>query len=177
VFVLARPRHGVAAGPVLREQAAAVDPDVPLYNIQPLDHISRMSRWTARTFSAVLALLGGLAVLLSSLGVYAVTAYGVTRRVKEIGVRMALGSTPRQVAALLARSTAGTLVIGLLCGAAGAAALTRLAYGTLLRSATTPSWLAVLVPVSLVVVVSCIAVAIPAGRATRGDPVAALRYD
>jgi putative ABC transport system permease protein len=177
VFVLARPRPGVAAGPVLREQAAAVDPDVPLYDIQPLDHISRMSRWTARTFSAVLAMLGGLAVLLSSLGVYAVTAYGVTRRVKEIGVRMALGCTPRQVAALLARSTAGTLVAGLVCGAVGAAALTRLAYGTLLRSATTPSWPAVLAPVALVVVVSFIAVVIPTGRATRGDPVAALRRD
>ena len=90
---------------------------------------------------------------------------------------MALGSTPRDVIALLVRSATTTLAVGLLLGAAGAFAITRLVYGTLLRSPTTPPWLAVLAPVSLVVIVSALAVLIPATGATRRDPVAALRRD
>ena len=119
MFVLARAAPGATAGPALREGATAVDEDVPLYDLRSLDHISRMSRWTLRVFSAGLSVAALVALLLSTCGAYAVAAYAASRRVKEVGVRIALGASPGDVVRGLARGSAVTLLAGLGLGIAG----------------------------------------------------------
>jgi putative ABC transport system permease protein len=176
-FVLAKAAPGAAIGPVLREAVAAVDADVPLYNLTSLDHISRMSRWTPRIFSAGLSVVGLVALLLSTCGAYAVAAYAASRRLKEVGVRIALGAAPWDVVRALAASSAITLLVGLCVGIAGTVALTQL-LGALLVEAGSGSALSILfVPVVITAGVSLAAVLLPAFRATRVDPILVLRRD
>ena len=177
VFVLARAAGGAAAGPALREAAAAVDEDVPLYSLSSLDHISRMSRWTPRVFSAGLSVAALVALLLSTCGAYAVAAYAASRRVKEVGVRVALGASPADVVRTLAGGSALTLLAGLGLGAAGTAALSR-GLAALLREAGQESLVSLLLgPGVTIPIVALAAVLVPALRATRLDPVLALRRD
>ena len=176
-FVLARAAPGAAAGPALREAAAAVDQDVPLYNLMSLDHISRMSRWTPRTFGAGLSVVAVVALLLSTFGTYAVAAYAASRRVKEVGVRIALGAAPWDVIRTLAASSALTLAVGLGLGIAGTVVLTRLLRALLIEAGSGSALSIVLVPVLATAGISLLAVLIPAIRATRLDPLLVLRRD
>ena len=176
-FVLARATPGASVGPVLREAVAAIDQDVPLYNLTSLDHISRMSRWTPRVFGAGLSVVGLVALLLSTCGAYAVAAYAASRRLKEVGVRMALGASPWDVVRTLAASSALTLLVGLGLGVAGTVALTKLLAALLVEAGSGSALSIVLVPVLSTATISLLAVLIPAFRATRIDPVLVLRRD
>ena len=117
-----------------------------------------------------------IALVLSSVGIYAVTAYSVTQRTQEIGVRMALGARPRQVSWLILRQGLVQLAIGLVLGTAGA-----LAAGPVLQTLLVqikPSDPVTLVGIGLVFgIVTVCACLIPARRATRLDPITALRIE
>ena len=176
-FILARAAPGATVGPILRDAVAAVDENVPLYNLTSLDHISRMSRWTPRMFGAGLSVVGLVALLLSTCGAYAVAAYAASRRLKEVGVRIALGASPRDVVRALAASSAVTLLIGLGLGIAGTVALTQLLGALLVEAGSGSAVSILLVPALVTAGVSLAAVMLPAIRATRVDPILVLRRD
>jgi hypothetical protein len=122
---------------LLREEVRNVDPDLPGYDIQTMDEVLARSRSLQSVLSAMFALLAGIAVLLASVGLYAVTAHGVTQRTQEIGIRVALGAQSSQVIGLFLKRTVVQLVIGLVVGLAGAIVVGRLLEQFLVRTAPT----------------------------------------
>ena len=129
-----------------------------------------------RLLAALSAGFGGLAAVLTMVGLYGLIAYSVTRRTGEIGIRMALGATPRDIARLLLNETGVLLAIGAGCGIGLAVAGGRFASALLFR--VTPSDPAMLAGVvGLLAVIAAAASYLPARRATRIEPVAALRAD
>ena len=161
---------------MLREEVQALDPDVAVYNVQPLERLSELSRWNHRIMGTMLTLFAVIATVLSAMGLYAVTAYGVSQRTAEIGIRMALGAQRSQVVWLFLRRTLLQLGLGVGIGIAGAIGVGHVIRGMLVRtSATDPVTFAGMVV--LLVAVAAAACFIPARRATRLDPVAALRYE
>ena len=153
-----------------------IDPDLPLFNLQPLEQISYLSRWIMRITSFVFSVVAIIATLLSGLGLYALTAYAASQRTQEIGVRMALGAQRSQVAALFLRQALRTTAIGLAIGLAGAIAVGGALQGALV-DVTANHPLALTGTAAFLVVVSVAAALLPARRASRLDPVAALRQD
>jgi putative ABC transport system permease protein len=127
-------------------------------------------------FGSAFAILSAIALLLSSVGLYAVMAYSVTQRTHEIGVRMALGAQRRQVIWLILKRGLVQLALGLALGLAGALAVSRVLRGTLVE--ITPSDPVTFAAITiLLTVVSLIACVLPARQATRIDPLTALRAE
>ena len=151
-------------------------PDVPVTNIQTMDDILARNRWPQRTFGTMFVIFAVIAIVLAAVGLYSVTAYSVAQRTQEIGIRMALGAERKQVLWLILRRGIIQLAIGLTLGLAGALGVGRLLQGLLVG--TEPADAVTLVLVSLVLVtVAMMACIWPARRATRLDPVKALRYE
>jgi putative ABC transport system permease protein len=160
----------------LREEVRKVDPDLPGYYVLTMDELLAISRWPQRIFASVFALLAFIALLLASVGLYAVTAHGVTQRTQEIGIRVALGARSAQVVWLFVRRTFVQLLLGLAVGLAGAIAVGRLLTQYLVRTAPADPVALGLVS-ALLIVVATTASVWPARRAARVDPVVALRYE
>jgi ABC-type antimicrobial peptide transport system permease subunit len=134
------------------------------------------SHWPHRVFGSSFALFAVIALVLSSVGLYAVMAYSVTQRTQEIGMRMALGAQGRQVIWLILKRGLAQLAMGLTLGLAGALALSRVLRGVLVD--ITPSDPVTFATITIVLAaVSIGACLVPARRATRIDPLVALRAD
>jgi len=162
--------------PLLREEMRIVEPDLPLFDIQTMDARLAQMRWPMRVFGSMFAIFAVIALLLSAVGLYAVTAYSVSQRTPEIGIRMALGAQPEQVLWLVLRRSLLQLAIGLPLGVAGAFGVGRLLQSLLVQtSSRDPLTIAVIALV--MIVVSVAACFWPARKATRLDPVMALRYE
>jgi putative ABC transport system permease protein len=144
--------------------------------MQTLDQLRAQQRWPIRVFGSLFAILAMIALVLAAVGLYAVMAYSVTQRTQEIGVRMALGAAAPQVSWLILRQGLLQLALGLTIGLAGAW-FTSKALGPLLVNvkATDPStFVAISLVLTLVALAACL---IPARRATRLDPLTALRVE
>jgi putative ABC transport system permease protein len=129
-----------------------------------------------RISTMLLMVFAGISMLLAALGIYGVVSYGMAQRTREFGLRMALGSTPGQIKALVIRSGLRTALIGLLAGMAGAAALAStlraLLYGVAPLDPVVMAGVA-----ALLLTIALIANYIPARRATRIDPLEALHHE
>jgi putative ABC transport system permease protein len=161
---------------LVREQMRAIEPDVPLFSIMTMDKLLALQRWVFRVFGSMFAIFAGIALVLSAVGLYAVTAYSVTQRTPEIGVRMALGAQPKQVLWLVLRRALVQLAIGVPIGIAGAFGVGQLLRTLLVETgARDPVTIGSIAAVMIVVSVN--ACFWPARRATQLDPVNALRYE
>jgi predicted permease len=162
--------------PLVREEMRLVEPDLPLFDIQTMDARLAQMRWPMRVFGSMFTIFAVIALILSAVGLYAVTAYSVSQRTSEIGIRMALGAQPEQVLWLVLRRSLLQLAIGLPVGIAGAFGVGRLLQSLLVQtSSRDPLTIAMIALV--MVVVSVAACFWPARKATRLDPVTALRYE
>ena len=161
---------------LVREEMRAIEPDLPLVGIQTMDQMLAQQRWPFRVFGSMFGIFAAIALVLSALGLYAVTAYSVTQRTTEIGVRMALGAQSAQVMWLVLRRAVFQLGVGLPLGIAGAFGVGRLLQSLLVRtSGRDPVTIAAIV--TMMIGISFAACAWPARRATLLDPVSALRNE
>ncbi|HEY7784067.1 MAG TPA: FtsX-like permease family protein, partial [Pyrinomonadaceae bacterium] len=153
-----------------------VDSQLPITKVETMTNVAAESV-AARSFNMVLVgLFAVLALVLAAVGIYGVMSYAVTQRTQEIGIRMALGASATDVLKLIIKNGLTLTLIGVLIGVAGAIALTRL-LATMLFGVT-PTDSLTFVAVSLVlIVVALLACYLPARRATKVDPLVALRYE
>jgi len=161
---------------VVRDEMRALEPDLPLFDIRTLDDSLAQQRWPFRIFGTLFTVFAIIALMLSAVGLYAVTAYSVSQRTQELGVRMALGALPTQVLWLVLRRGLIQLAIGLPLGIAGAFGVGKLLESLLVQTTARDPLTIVSITV-LLVIVSIVACIWPARRATRLDPVSALRYE
>jgi putative ABC transport system permease protein len=153
-----------------------VDAEVPLLSIRTMDESVSASLSPQRFTMLLLAAFAGTALLLAAAGIYGVMAYLVTRRTREIGVRMALGAIAGDVLRLVIGQGMWTTIVGMAIGLGGSFALTRTMQSLLFGVSTTDP-LTLVGVVALLAAVSFLACWIPARRATKVDPLVALRYE
>jgi putative ABC transport system permease protein len=164
--------------PAVREELRAIDPDLPLFNIRTLDETLARERWPFRVFGSMFALFAAGALLLSAIGLYAVTAYSVRQRTQEIGIRTALGAQSGQVMWLFVRRAFVHLAIGLTIGVAGAIGVGSIfEAGDLLIHINGRDPLTIGSIALLLTAVALAASVWPARQATQLDPLNALRRD
>jgi ABC-type antimicrobial peptide transport system permease subunit len=162
--------------PAVRQQVRSLDSDQPIYDLRTLSAVRHDSLAPQRLNLALLGLFAGLALTLAIIGLYGVLGYTVAQRTREIGIRMALGAERGRVLWLVLREVAILAAIGVCLGLPSAVGLSRLIESQLYGlSPTDPLTLALATTVLLSV--ALLAGYLPASRATRIDPMAALRYE
>jgi len=153
-----------------------IDPNLPVVDLRTLPQQVQVNVTVDRVVSVLSAAFAGVATLLAAVGLYGVLAYTVAQRTREIGLRMALGAAPERVRAMVLRQVCWMTVIGGIAGLAAAAALGRFAESLLFQlNGRDPAVLAT--SAILLVLVALAAGFIPAHRASRVDPIRALRYE
>jgi putative ABC transport system permease protein len=177
VQILARSASGPGAAlTFLRAQVQALDPDLPLFPLLTVDDGLTQRLWPQRVFGSLFGVFSVIAMLLAACGLYGVTSYAVSRRTREIGIRVALGADARRVWWAVTGSTLRQLAIGVVLGTAGAAAVSRVLPALLFGTETDNSFVFALV-IGVLLAVGVGASAIPARRAIRVDAVEALRAE
>jgi putative ABC transport system permease protein len=163
---------------LLREEVRAIDPDLPLFGIRTMDESLARQRWPFRVFGTMFAIFALIALMLSAVGLYAVTAYSVTQRTSEIGMRMALGARSTQVMWLFLRRAFFHLGVGLTIGIAGALGVGKIFQSTELLIQTSERDPITIASIALLLTVVALGACLwPARRATRLDPLVALRRE
>jgi putative ABC transport system permease protein len=173
-FVVSTQGDPSALAGAVREQLRSFDPNLPLSNVRPMTEVAARSVVSHRAAMLLLAIFGGLALVLAAAGIYGVMAHLVALRSSEIGLRMTLGATPSQLMRAVLKEGLLQTVIGLTLGL-GAAAIVMRGFQSMLYeiSPTDPFTLAA---VAMILAATAVAAsAIPARRAMRVDPVQALR--
>jgi predicted permease len=168
-----RPEDSIAA---LRTALGSVDPTLPVYDVALMRTVVSRHVTSPRFYLALLGSFALLALVLAAAGIYGVVAYSVTQRTREIGIRVALGATAGSVRRLVLREGMLPVVLGGALGAAGAFVLTKTIERFLFEVSVRDPLTFVAIPL-LLVVVALAACALPALRATRIDPVVALREE
>jgi putative ABC transport system permease protein len=160
----------------IRRELRAIDPDIPVYGVQTMATYLSQETEQPRLSVMLLSGLGGLALLLAVIGIYGVVSYSVTQRTREIGVRMALGATRRDVMRMVVGQASILIAAGVVIGAAASLALGSLMRNMLFEaSARDPVTLGFIA--TALIVVALVASVLPARRATRVDPLVALRTE
>jgi predicted permease len=160
----------------VRAAVRDLDPSLPVSQVQTMTETLDAARSRPRFLATLLGLFSATALLLAAVGLYGVISYSVARRTTEFGIRMAMGAEAGDVVRLVAAQGLKLAAIGVLAGAAGALALTRLIRG-LLFGVSSFDPLTFLAMAGLLAAVTAIACVIPAMRATKVDPLVALRYE
>ena len=165
-----------AIAATLRAALTSVDKSLPLYAVKPLSEHLRDSLIRRRFNLVLLSLFGGVALLLAAVGIYGVISYGVTQRTHEMGIRTALGAKPRDVLKLVVRQAMVLALGGVGIGLLASLALTRLMKSLLFNVGVTDplTFAAIAVLMTLIALLACL---IPAQRATKVDPLVALKYE
>jgi putative ABC transport system permease protein len=165
-----------AATGYIREAVRSVDADLPVTMVKTLGEIVDDSMAQPRFSMLLLAAFGGLAVVLAAIGMYGVISYSVAQRTREIGIRMALGAARASVFRLVIVQGARMATVGIVTGLAASAAITRWMAGFLYGVTPLDPVTFAVVPV-LLAGIALVACYVPARRATRVDPVTALRCE
>ena len=160
----------------VRSEVNSIDPDQPIYNIHTMEELIAGSMSDRRLNLLLLAVFAATALSLAAIGIYGVISYSVTQRIREIGVRIALGAQSPDVLKLIVKQGMAPVVIGMAVGIAGALALTRLMSNLLFGVEPNDplTFGSIAVVLGFVALLACY---IPARRATRVDPIVALRYE
>jgi putative ABC transport system permease protein len=159
----------------IREAARTLDADL-MVDVTKLEENLELWRTPSRIVAALSGALGTLALLLASIGVYGVVSYGVSQRIREIGIRMTLGADGKDVMRLLLRQAMRPVMIGAVVGVAGCAAVSQILSKVLYGIGSHDPIAFIGVPLFLLGI-ALLASYVPARRATRIDPVVALRYE
>ena len=174
--VVARGRSEVSPLiPAMREVVRGLDPQLPL-KFRTLEQVFSSSLDRQRFNLVIFAVFAVAALLLAAMGIYGVTSYAVAQRTQEIGIRMAVGAQMIDVLKLMLRSAMSLVLLGAALGLAGAYAATRVMSSILFGVTPTDVFTFVAVPLILLVV-ALVASLVPARRATKVDPLVALRYE
>jgi putative ABC transport system permease protein len=163
-------------GTAFRKEVAALDQDMPLYNLRSLEERLDTNNWAQKIFGSLFGIFALIALVLASVGLYAVIAHSVSQRTQEIGLRIALGASGPTILQLIFSQGMTQVVIGLVIGLAAAFGLTRALSSLLIQ--VSPGDPVTLIFVALVLTAAAIlGCLIPALRAMRVDPVVALRHE
>jgi putative ABC transport system permease protein len=162
--------------PAVVGEVQALDPDLPVYDVATMDRRFSDSLARRRFSTLLLGALAAVASLLAAIGIYGVLAYAVNQRTHEIGVRMALGAGRRDIVRLVVGQAVVMVALGIAAGLVGALALTRVMESLLFGVSATDAATFVAVPLVLAAI-ALVASYIPARRATRVDPLVALRHE
>ncbi len=175
-FVVRAGGDPLAVAAAVRGAVRELDAGLPVYGLRPMTEVVGVALVRPRFLSLLLTAFSAIALLLAGVGIYGVMAYSVSQRTQEIGVRMALGASRANVLAMILGQGARMTALGVGLGLVGAFALTRVIATLLFEvSATDPATFAAVV--GLLVIVALLACYVPARRATKVDPLIALRYE
>ena len=175
VHIRGVPGATAGIGPV-REEVRALDPNLPLRGVETVEEAIQRQIAPTRFFLLGVGMFAGLAVVLAIVGLYGVMAYLVARRMRELGIRVALGAQPGAILRMVLRDGARPAVLGAAIGVALALAGGRLLEGLLYGVTARDPWILLGVPVVLTLV--AVAAVLPlAARASRVDPVEILRSE
>ncbi len=158
------------------KEVAALDPDIPLFAVKSMQEYLSSSVATPRFNTTLLAIFAAVALVLTIVGLYGVMSYSVAQRTNEIGIRLALGAQSRDVLLMVVKQGSALILVGLAFGLAGAYALTRL-IASLLFGVTAKDPFTFVAAAVLLAIVGLLACYIPALRATKVDPMEALRCE
>ena len=162
--------------PAIREQVLAVDPNQPVFDVKTMAERVGVTLETRRFAVVLLGIFGALALLLAAIGLYGVLAFTVSQRTREIGIHMALGARARDVLFMVLKQGMSLVLVGVVFGVVAAYAITG-AIRSLLFEVGTTDPLTFVVVLLVLMFVGFIACYVPARRATKVDPLEALRYE
>jgi putative ABC transport system permease protein len=160
----------------VRRVVAGLDPDLPIARFESMEQLMAESLTPPRFRTTLMAVFAGVGLLLAAIGIYGVMAYAVSERTHELGIRLALGATPSDIARLVLVESAALAACGIAVGVAGAFAVTRLLAALLFG--VTPTDVATFSAVAAVLAATALLASwMPMRRATKVDPMVALRYE
>jgi predicted permease len=166
----------MALAPQVREAVRSINPNLPIYNANSMEDAVRQATWFYYVFGTLFIVFGAAALFMATVGLYGVLSFSVSRRMKEMGIRMALGANAQDVIRLILRQGGKQIAVGLVLGLLAAFGLTRV-IGVLMFEVAPRDPPVFTMVVLIIAGVGVLASLVPARRATRAEPTVALRYE
>ena len=160
----------------VREAVRGLNPNLPIYDVDSMEGAVRQASWFYYVFGTLFIVFGAAALFMATVGLYGVLSFSVSRRMKEMGIRMALGANAQDVIRLILRQGGKQIAMGLVLGLLAAFGLTRV-IGMLMFEVTPRDPPVFTMVVLIIAAVGVLASLVPARRATRAEPTVALRYE